>query len=171
MWQRPDLKMLMICLVRGQVDHQRASGFYSRFWRLLCEMVNVLIEGSRAHRDYNDESGVAKEKLKRLDRGRRVMLISIDVDLVFQVGDRVFLKVFAIQRRLDLEKKKDAQAVEILRLRKRVKILERQRTSSTSQPRRRKYKQVESSDDDLNEEDASKQERSSDKTEPMLCNC
>ncbi|GJR48989.1 putative ribonuclease H-like domain-containing protein [Tanacetum coccineum] len=54
---------------------------------------------------------------------------------------------------LDLEKEKDAQAVEILRLKKRVKRLERQRKSSTSQPRRRKYRQVESSDDDLNEED------------------
>ncbi|GJV28653.1 putative ribonuclease H-like domain-containing protein [Tanacetum coccineum] len=61
---------------------------------------------------------------------------------------------------LDLEKEKDAQAVEILRLMKRVKRLERQRTSSTSQPRRRKYRQVESSDDDLDEEDASKQGRS-----------
>ncbi|GKA12305.1 copia protein [Tanacetum coccineum] len=42
---------------------------------------------------------------------------------------------------LDLEKEKDAQAVEILRLKKRVKRLERQRKSSTSQPRRRKYGQ------------------------------
>ncbi|GJW21195.1 hypothetical protein Tco_0031817 [Tanacetum coccineum] len=69
---------------------------------------------------------------------------------------------------LDLEKEKDAQAVEILKLKKRVQRLERQRKSSTSQPRRRKYRQVESSDDDLNEEDASKQGRSSDKTNPML---
>ncbi|GKE52579.1 hypothetical protein Tco_1487735, partial [Tanacetum coccineum] len=69
---------------------------------------------------------------------------------------------------LDLKKKKDAQAVEILKLKKRVKGLERQRKSSTSQLRRRKYRHVESSDDDLNEEDASKQGRSSDKTEPML---
>ncbi|GKB75724.1 hypothetical protein Tco_0942619, partial [Tanacetum coccineum] len=53
---------------------------------------------------------------------------------------------------LDLKKKKDAQAVEILRLKKRVKGLETQRKSSTSQPRRRKYRQVESLDDDLNEE-------------------
>ncbi|GJY28231.1 hypothetical protein Tco_0403998 [Tanacetum coccineum] len=58
---------------------------------------------------------------------------------------------------LDLEKEKDAQAVEILKLKKRVKRLERQRKSSTLQPRRRKYKQVESPDDDLDEEDASKQ--------------
>ncbi|GJY90387.1 putative ribonuclease H-like domain-containing protein [Tanacetum coccineum] len=57
-------------------------------------------------------------------------------------------------------KKKDAQAVEILRLKKRVKGLERQSKSSISQPRRRKYRKVESSDDDLNEEDASKQGRS-----------
>ncbi|GJY08060.1 hypothetical protein Tco_0375114 [Tanacetum coccineum] len=69
---------------------------------------------------------------------------------------------------LDLEKEKDAQAVEILRLKKRVKRLERQRKSSTSQLRRRKYRQVDSSDDDLDEEDASKHGRSSDKTESML---
>ncbi|GKA98143.1 putative ribonuclease H-like domain-containing protein [Tanacetum coccineum] len=69
---------------------------------------------------------------------------------------------------LDLKKKKDAQAVEILRLKKRVKGLERQRKSSTSQLRRRKYRQVESSNDDLDEEDASKQGRSHDTTEPML---
>ncbi|GKE64112.1 hypothetical protein Tco_1518273 [Tanacetum coccineum] len=61
---------------------------------------------------------------------------------------------------LDLEKEMDAQAVEILRLMKRVKRLERQRNSSTLQLRRRKYRQVESLDDDLNEEDASKQGRS-----------
>ncbi|GJW43796.1 hypothetical protein Tco_0072595 [Tanacetum coccineum] len=52
---------------------------------------------------------------------------------------------------LDLEKEKDVQAVEILRLKKRVKSLERQRKSSISQPIRRKYRHVESSDDDLNE--------------------
>ncbi|GJX87086.1 hypothetical protein Tco_0339100 [Tanacetum coccineum] len=48
-----------------------------------------------------------------------------------------------------------------------VRLTERQRKSSTSQPRRRKYRQVKSLNDDLNEEDASKQERSSDKTEPI----
>ncbi|GKA28095.1 putative ribonuclease H-like domain-containing protein [Tanacetum coccineum] len=69
---------------------------------------------------------------------------------------------------LGLEKGKDAQAVEILGLMKQVKRLERQRTSSTSQPRRRKYRQVESSDDDLDEDDASKPGRSSAKTELML---
>ncbi|GKB34809.1 putative ribonuclease H-like domain-containing protein [Tanacetum coccineum] len=61
---------------------------------------------------------------------------------------------------LDLEKEKDVQAVEILRLKIRDKRLEIQRKSITSQPRRRKYRRVESSDDDLNEEDASKQGRS-----------
>ncbi|GJW12324.1 putative reverse transcriptase domain-containing protein [Tanacetum coccineum] len=61
---------------------------------------------------------------------------------------------------LDLEKEKDAQAVEILNLKKRVKKLERKRKSSISLPRRRKYKQVEiSSNDGLDEEDASKQGR------------
>ncbi|GKC57088.1 putative ribonuclease H-like domain-containing protein [Tanacetum coccineum] len=41
------------------------------------------------------------------------------------------------------------EAVEILRLKKRVKRLERKRKSRTSQPRRRKYRQVASLDDDL----------------------
>ncbi|GKD94401.1 hypothetical protein Tco_1374238 [Tanacetum coccineum] len=71
---------------------------------------------------------------------------------------------------LDLEKEKDAQAMEILKLKKWVKILERQRKSSTSQLRRWKYRQVESLDNDLDEEDASKQRRSNDKTKPMLYN-
>ncbi|GJU24338.1 putative reverse transcriptase domain-containing protein [Tanacetum coccineum] len=57
---------------------------------------------------------------------------------------------------LDLEKEKDAQAVEILKLKKRVKKLEGQRKSSISHPRRRIYRQVESFDDDLDEEDAIK---------------
>ncbi|GKE01900.1 hypothetical protein Tco_1389883 [Tanacetum coccineum] len=69
---------------------------------------------------------------------------------------------------LDLEKEKDAQAVEILDLKRRVKKLERKRKSSISQLRRRIYKKIESSDDDLDEEDASKQGRKSDKIEPML---
>ncbi|GKE93651.1 hypothetical protein Tco_1574746, partial [Tanacetum coccineum] len=56
---------------------------------------------------------------------------------------------------LALEKEKDAQAVEILKLKKRVKKLERKMNSSISHPRRRIYKQVESSDDDLDKEDAS----------------
>ncbi|GJY66447.1 hypothetical protein Tco_0468685, partial [Tanacetum coccineum] len=57
---------------------------------------------------------------------------------------------------LDLEKEKDAQAVEILKLKQRVKKLERKRKSSISHPIRRIYRHVESSDDDLDEEDASK---------------
>ncbi|GJZ64297.1 putative ribonuclease H-like domain-containing protein, partial [Tanacetum coccineum] len=70
---------------------------------------------------------------------------------------------------LDLEKEKDAQAVEILNLKKRVKKLERKRKSSISHPRRRKYKQVEtSSDNGLDEEDAFKQGRRSDKIKPMF---
>ncbi|GJX88650.1 retrovirus-related pol polyprotein from transposon TNT 1-94 [Tanacetum coccineum] len=69
---------------------------------------------------------------------------------------------------LDLEKEKDAQAVEILKLKQRVKKLERQRKSSISPPRRRIYRQVESFDDDLDEEDTSKQGRQSDKTKLMF---
>ncbi|GKA59101.1 hypothetical protein Tco_0758414 [Tanacetum coccineum] len=69
---------------------------------------------------------------------------------------------------LDLEKEKDVQVVEILKLKQRVKKLERKRKSSISHPKRRIYRQVESSNDDLDEEDASKQERTSDKTKPMF---
>ncbi|GKF26570.1 hypothetical protein Tco_0082464, partial [Tanacetum coccineum] len=69
---------------------------------------------------------------------------------------------------LDLEKEKDAQAIEILKLKQRVKILERKRKSSISHPKRRIYMQVESSDDDLNEEDTSKQGKESDKTKSMF---
>ncbi|GKD37737.1 hypothetical protein Tco_1257944 [Tanacetum coccineum] len=69
---------------------------------------------------------------------------------------------------LDLEKENDAQAVEILKLKKRVKKLERKRKSSISHPKRRIYRQVESFDDDLDKEDASKQGRNSDKTKPMF---
>ncbi|GKB59087.1 ribonuclease H protein [Tanacetum coccineum] len=58
---------------------------------------------------------------------------------------------------LDLEKEKYAQAVEILKLKKRVKKLERTRKSSISHTRQRIYRQVKSSDDDdLDEKDASK---------------
>ncbi|GJR66287.1 hypothetical protein Tco_0012352 [Tanacetum coccineum] len=69
---------------------------------------------------------------------------------------------------LDLETEKDAQAVEILKLKKRVKKLKRQRKSSISHSRRRTYRKVESSDDDLDEDDASKQRRSSDKTKQIF---
>ncbi|GJS60596.1 hypothetical protein Tco_0655380 [Tanacetum coccineum] len=70
---------------------------------------------------------------------------------------------------LDLEKEKDAQVVEILNLKKRVKKLERKRKSSISHPRRRKYRQVKtSSDAGLDEDDASKQGRRSDKLKPMF---
>ncbi|GKE75700.1 hypothetical protein Tco_1537741, partial [Tanacetum coccineum] len=70
---------------------------------------------------------------------------------------------------LDLEKEKDAQAVEILNLKRRVKKLERKRKSSISHPRRRKYRKVKtSSDDGLDGEDASKQGRRSDKLKPMF---
>nr|GEW68608.1 hypothetical protein [Tanacetum cinerariifolium] len=64
--------------------------------------------------------------------------------------------------------KKDAQAVEILNLKKRVKKLERQRKSSISHSRRRTYRQVDSSDDDLDGEDESKQGRNQDKTKPIV---
>ncbi|GJV51645.1 hypothetical protein Tco_1447386 [Tanacetum coccineum] len=66
---------------------------------------------------------------------------------------------------LNLEKEKDAQAVEILKLKQRVKKLERKRKSSISHLRRRIYRQVESFN---NEEDASKQRRKSDKTKSMF---
>ncbi|GJZ32951.1 hypothetical protein Tco_0578387 [Tanacetum coccineum] len=69
-------------------------------------------------------------------------------------------------RVLDLEKEKDTQAVEILKLKNRIKKLERKAKSSIPPPKRRLYKQVDSSDDSLGEENASKQGRNdSNKTE------
>ncbi|GJY37758.1 putative ribonuclease H-like domain-containing protein, partial [Tanacetum coccineum] len=67
---------------------------------------------------------------------------------------------------LDLEKQKDAQAVEIPKLKNIIKKLERKAKSSIPPPKRRLYKQVDSSDDSLGEENASKQGRNdSNKTE------
>ncbi|GKE39690.1 hypothetical protein Tco_1463095, partial [Tanacetum coccineum] len=86
----------------------------------------------------------------------------------FKLEELMVMCIKLLKQVLDLEKEKDAQAVEILKLKKRVKKLERQRKSSISHPRRRIYRQVESSDDDLDEEDASKQGRTSDKTTPMF---
>ncbi|GJT27185.1 putative ribonuclease H-like domain-containing protein [Tanacetum coccineum] len=63
---------------------------------------------------------------------------SVISDILFNDDDGV----------LDLEKENDAQAVEILNLKKRVKKLERKRKSSISHPRRSKYRQVETSSDD-----------------------
>ncbi|GKB12801.1 putative ribonuclease H-like domain-containing protein [Tanacetum coccineum] len=61
---------------------------------------------------------------------------------------------------LTWRKIKDAQVVwRSTNKRKRVKKLERQRKSRISHPRKRIYRQVESSNDDLDEEDASKQGR------------
>ncbi|GKD48495.1 hypothetical protein Tco_1277471, partial [Tanacetum coccineum] len=60
------------------------------------------------------------------------------------------------QKVLVLEKEKDAQAAKILKLKQRVKKLERKRKSSISHPKKRIYRHVESFDDDLDEEDASK---------------
>ncbi|GJR93489.1 hypothetical protein Tco_0265663 [Tanacetum coccineum] len=69
---------------------------------------------------------------------------------------------------LDLENVKDAHALEIKKLKKRVKKLERKNKSRTPQPKRRVYKpRVESSEESLGEKDASKQGRNSDKTEEL----
>ncbi|GJV28315.1 putative ribonuclease H-like domain-containing protein [Tanacetum coccineum] len=107
------------------------------------------------------------QKVTHLEVGRVDGDITFELRLMYQSHPMIHLS----REVLDLEKEKDVQAVEILRIENRVKRLETQRKSSTSQPRRRKYRQVESLDDDLNEEDASKQGRSNDKTKPMLCNC
>ncbi|GJY26645.1 putative ribonuclease H-like domain-containing protein [Tanacetum coccineum] len=69
---------------------------------------------------------------------------------------------------LDLEKEKDAQAVEILKLKKIVKQLKRKAKSSIPPPKRRLYNHVDSSDDILDEENVSKQGRYNDKTKPMF---
>ncbi|GKE38529.1 hypothetical protein Tco_1461934 [Tanacetum coccineum] len=79
------------------------------------------------------------------------------------IGDTI-----AQTRVLDLENVKDAQALEIKKLKKRVKKLERKNKSRTTQPKRRVYKpRVKSSEESLGEKDASKQGRNSDKTEEL----
>ncbi|GKD70687.1 hypothetical protein Tco_1324777 [Tanacetum coccineum] len=80
------------------------------------------------------------------------------MDMCTKLSDRV----------LDLENVKDAQALEIKKLKKRVKKLERKNKSRTPQPKRRVYKpRVESSEESLGEKDASKQGRNSDKTKEL----
>ncbi|GKE21918.1 hypothetical protein Tco_1433430 [Tanacetum coccineum] len=73
-------------------------------------------------------------------------------------------------RVLALEEAKTAQDRVITRLKLRVKRLKKKRKARTLQPiKRRLFKgKVESSDDDLDEEDASKQGRIDDKTKPMF---
>ncbi|GJV71180.1 hypothetical protein Tco_1491175, partial [Tanacetum coccineum] len=71
------------------------------------------------------------------------------MDIYTKLSDRV----------LDLEKEKDSQAVEILNLKKRVQKLERKAKSNIPPPKKRLYKQIDSSDDSLGEENASKQRR------------
>ncbi|GJS23001.1 hypothetical protein Tco_0451633 [Tanacetum coccineum] len=86
-----------------------------------------------------------------------------------KLDELITLCIKLLKQVLDLEKEKDIEVVEILNLKKRVKRLERKRKSSISHLRRRKYRQVEtSSDNDLDEEDASKQGRRSDKLEPLF---
>ncbi|GKF23329.1 hypothetical protein Tco_0075651 [Tanacetum coccineum] len=74
------------------------------------------------------------------------------------------------KRVLALKEAKIAQDRVITRLKLRAKRLEKKRKARTPQPmKRRLFKgRVESSDDDLDEEDASKQERTDDKTKPMF---
>ncbi|GKA70484.1 hypothetical protein Tco_0776623 [Tanacetum coccineum] len=74
------------------------------------------------------------------------------------------------KRVLALEEAKTAQDRVITRLKLGVKRLEKKRKARTPQPmKRRLFKgRVESSDDDLDEEDASKQGRESDKTKSMF---
>ncbi|GJS38788.1 hypothetical protein Tco_0563831, partial [Tanacetum coccineum] len=61
------------------------------------------------------------------------------MDICTKLSDRV----------LDLEKEKDAQAMEILKLKNKIKNLERKAKSSIPPPKRRLYKQVDSFDDSL----------------------
>ncbi|GKF19330.1 hypothetical protein Tco_0067968, partial [Tanacetum coccineum] len=71
---------------------------------------------------------------------------------------------------LALEEAKTAQDKVITRLKLRVKRLEKKRKARTLQPMKRRPFQcrVESSDDDLDEKDVSKQGRTNDKTKPMF---
>ncbi|GKE29439.1 hypothetical protein Tco_1444823 [Tanacetum coccineum] len=80
------------------------------------------------------------------------------MDMCTKLSDRV----------LDLENVKDAQALEIKKLKKIVKKLERKNKSRTPQPKRMVYKpRVESSEESLGKKDTSKQGRNSDKNKEL----
>ncbi|GJU66979.1 hypothetical protein Tco_1253238 [Tanacetum coccineum] len=80
------------------------------------------------------------------------------MDMCTKLSDRV----------LDFENVKDAQALEIRKLKKRFKKLERKNKSRTPQLKRKVYKpRVESSEEILGKKDASKQGRNSDKTKEL----
>ncbi|GJT39024.1 putative ribonuclease H-like domain-containing protein [Tanacetum coccineum] len=97
--------------------------------------------------DHGADEAVYKEGVTGMDIGGSPRNQETMGVLLLRLGLREFLKSPMIsQKVLDLEKEKDAQAVEILKLKQR----------------------VESSDDDLDEEDASKQGRESDKTKSMF---
>ncbi|GKF36678.1 hypothetical protein Tco_0113436, partial [Tanacetum coccineum] len=95
------------------------------------------------------------------------MAITTDASLVVaQDSDNILHPMIHLSR----EEAKTAQDKVITRLKLRVKRLEKKRKARTPQSmKRRLFKgRVESSDDDLDEEDASKQERTDDKTKPMF---
>ncbi|GJR88610.1 putative ribonuclease H-like domain-containing protein, partial [Tanacetum coccineum] len=104
-----------------------------------------------------DVSLVAAQDIDNIIRTQTTAMPNVDIPHGIDTGGS--LKRQETMGVLDLEKEKDAQAVEILKLKQRVKKLERNRNSSISHPRRRIYRQVESSDDDLDKENASKQGR------------
>ncbi|GJU41522.1 putative ribonuclease H-like domain-containing protein [Tanacetum coccineum] len=160
-----------MCAQKNPVYHSKTKHIEIRHHFIRDSYEKRLIEMVKIHTDNNVADFVLLKLL--MDPGTTVMP-NVDIPQGMDTGgsprrqDTIgdALAQTRSERVLDLEKEKDAQAVEILRLKKRVKRLERQRNSSTSQLRRRKYIQVESSDDDL--EDASKQGRSNDKTETIL---
>ncbi|GKF02502.1 hypothetical protein Tco_0029425, partial [Tanacetum coccineum] len=141
----------------ASLEAEQASGniHKTQFTATLNEPFSLEI-GSGSSPWRQETIGVCKLRL-----GLRVYLTCPVIHLSQEV---IYFEVIETER-IDV---KDAQAVEILKLKKRVKKLERQKKSSISHPRKRIYRQVKSSDDDLDEEDASKQGRTSDKTKPMF---
>ncbi|GJV84576.1 hypothetical protein Tco_1524474 [Tanacetum coccineum] len=131
----------------------------------------VVISESSVRSDllFNDEDGVAGPRRQKPNGSPAQNYLR---EYLNSLMNHLYQKVTHLEvgrAVLDLEKEKDAQTVKILNLKRRVKKLERKRKSSISHPRRRKYRQVEtSSDDGLDEEDASKQGRRSDKLKPMF---
>ncbi|GJW05070.1 hypothetical protein Tco_1563926 [Tanacetum coccineum] len=120
------------------------------------QIASLHIETSPIAAPQTEAHQTATQKLRRTRKDTKLPQTSVPLD---HGADEV----------LDLEKEKDSQVVEILNLMKRVKKLERKRKLSISHPRRRKYRQVETSfDAGLDEEDASKQGRRSDKLKPMF---
>ncbi|GJZ55247.1 hypothetical protein Tco_0610440, partial [Tanacetum coccineum] len=123
--------------------------------------------------DFLNASPIRYALTERGDSVEKAVTTASSLDVEHDSGGRPRCQeamgdTIAQTRVLDLENVKDAQALEIKKLKKRFKKLERKNKSRTLQLKRRVYKpRVESSKESLGKKDASKHGRNSDKTEEL----